>query len=252
VPFNDADAMERRLARLADLERLPACMIMEPAMMNIGVVLPQPGYLERVRELTREHGVLLIFDEVKTGLTIAPGGGTEYFGVLPDMVCLAKSLGGGLPCGAIGGSEEAFSVVEDDRVWQVGTYNGNPLTMAAAEATLFEVLTPAGYAHLEELRDRLAVGCQRVIDEYALPAYPVVIGAKGCVTFSASPVTDYESYLADQDAEMMDLAWVYLANRGIFAAPGRDQEFTISVQHSLDDADRYVAAFGELAAELAE
>ena len=112
--------------------------------MNIGVVMPEEGYLEAVRDITKRHGVVLIFDEVKTGLAIAAGGATERFGVQPDMVTLAKTLGGGLPSGAIGGTEEAMSVVEDGSVYQVGTFNGNPLTMAAARASLFDVLTPGG------------------------------------------------------------------------------------------------------------
>ena len=132
VPFNDAGAMERRIERLEAEGRKPACVIMEAAMMNLGVVLPEPGYLEEVREITRRHGIVLIFDEVKTGLAIAAGGATERFGVKPDMVTLAKTLGGGLPSGAIGGTEEVMRVVEDGTVYQVGTYNGNPLAMAAA------------------------------------------------------------------------------------------------------------------------
>ena len=96
--------MERRIERLIEEGRTPACVIMEAAMMNLGVVLPEPGYLEAVRELTRKHGIILIFDEVKTGLCIAPGGATDRFGVKPDMVTLAKTLGGGLPSGAIGGT----------------------------------------------------------------------------------------------------------------------------------------------------
>jgi glutamate-1-semialdehyde 2,1-aminomutase len=250
VPFNDLDAMESRLKKLKAANRVPACMIMEPAMMNIGIVLPEPGYLEGVRALTREHGVLLIFDEVKTGLTVAPGGGTEYWGVMPDMVAIAKCLGGGIPCGAIGGTEEAFSEVENFNVWQVGTFNGNPLAMASAKATLLEVLTPEAYTHLGEVRQRLADGCDKVIAEHGLPAYTVTLGAKGCVTFATEKVVDYQSYCDYQDAELMDLAWLYMANRGIYAAPGRDQEFTISVQHSLADADKYAQVFGELAAEL--
>ena len=119
--------MERRIERLFEEGRPPACVIIEPAMMNLGVVLPEPGYLEAVRELTRRLGVLLIFDEVKTGLCIAAGGATERFGVTADLVTLAKTLGGGLPSGAIGGTDEAFEVVESGKVYQVGTYNGNPL-----------------------------------------------------------------------------------------------------------------------------
>src|SRR3954469_3919818 len=127
VPFNDADAMERRIERLAADGRKPACVIMEAAMMNLGVVLPEPGYLEAVRELTRRHGIVLIFDEVKTGLCIAAGGATERWGVMPDMVTLAKALGGGLPSGAIGASEEVMPVVEDGSVFQVATYTATPL-----------------------------------------------------------------------------------------------------------------------------
>jgi glutamate-1-semialdehyde 2,1-aminomutase len=250
VPFNDLDAMESRLKKLKAQNKVPACMIMEPAMMNIGIVLPEPGYLEGVRALTKQYGMLLIFDEVKTGLTVAPGGGTEYWGVKPDMVAIAKCLGGGIPCGAIGGTEEAFSEVENFNVWQVGTFNGNPLAMASAKATLLEVLTPEGYKHLGAVRQRLADGCEKVIAEYGLPAYTVTLGAKGCVTFTTEKVTDYQSYCDYQDAEMMDLAWLYMANRGIYAAPGRDQEFTISVQHSFEDADQYAQVFGQLAAEL--
>ena len=252
VPFNDLDAMESRLKKLKAQDRVPACMIMEPAMMNIGIVLPEPGYLEGVRDLTKRYGVLLIFDEVKTGLTVAPGGGTEYWGVKPDLVAIAKSLGGGVPCGAVGGTDEAFAEVENFNVWQVGTFNGNPLAMAAAKATLFEVLTAQGYEHLGAVRKRLADGCEKVIAEYELPAYTVTIGAKGCVTFTTEKVVDYQSYCDYQDADMMDLAWLYLANRGIYAAPGRDQEFTISVQHSLEDADRYIEVFAAMAKELTE
>src|SRR5919206_5206264 len=117
VPFHDAGAMERRIQRLAEEGRLPACVIMEAAMMNLGVVLPKPGYLEAVRQLTKQHGVVLIFDEVKTGLCIAAGGAVERFGVVPDMVTMAKSLGGGLPTGAIGGTGGGMSVVENGRVY---------------------------------------------------------------------------------------------------------------------------------------
>src|SRR5512135_3565662 len=162
VPFNDAQSMERRIAELTEEGQPPACVIMEAAMMNLGVVLPEPGYLEAVRDITARHGIVLIFDEVKTGICIAAGGATERFGVRPDMVTLAKALGGGLPAGAIGATEEVMEVVRDQRVVQVGTYNGNPLVAAAAKANLLEVLTPAAYAHLDHLNDRILTGCQAV------------------------------------------------------------------------------------------
>jgi len=250
VPFNDAPAMERRIERLTEEGRKPACVIMEAAMMNLGVVLPEPGYLEAVRDITRRHGIVLIFDEVKTGLCIAAGGAVERFGVVPDMVTMAKSLGGGLPTGAIGGTEEVMEVVEDGRVYQVGTYNGNPLGMAAARASLTEVLTPEAYAHLDRLNDRILAGCTGVIEKYGLPGYAIGVGSKGCVTFSPQKIVDYETFKETQDAELADLAWLFNMNRGIFMTPGREEEWTLSVTHTEESVDRYVAVFEEMASDL--
>ena len=170
VPFNDAAAMERRIERLIDEGRKPACVIMEAAMMNLGVVLPEPGYLEAVRELTRKHGIILIFDEVKTGLCIAAGGATERFGVMPDMVTLAKALGGGLALGrdrrhrrGVGGRRERRASTRSART------TGTRSSMAAARASLFEVLTPEAYAHLDALNEHILKGCQAV-DREVQPA----------------------------------------------------------------------------------
>ncbi len=250
VPFNDAAAMERRIERLAAEDRAPACVIMEAAMMNLGVVLPEPGYLEQVREITARHGVVLIFDEVKTGLAIAAGGATERFGVRPDMVTLAKTLGGGLPSGAIGAGERVMSVVEDGSVYQVGTYNGNPLTMAAARASLERVLTTAAYEHLDGLNERILAGCEAVIERHQLPGYAVGIGSKGCVTFSPTPIIDYETFKASQDVAVTDLAWLWNMNRGIYMTPGREEEWTLSVTHTAEAVDAYVQAFEEMARAL--
>jgi glutamate-1-semialdehyde 2,1-aminomutase len=250
VHFNDADAMERRIVELEREGRKPACVIMEPAMMNLGVVLPEPGYLEAVRDITARHGVVLIFDEVKTGLCIAAGGATERFGVRPDMVTLAKALGGGLPAGAIGMTEEIAHVVEDGSVYQVGTYNGNPLTMAATRANLLEVLTPEAYEHLDRLNNRLLQGCEDVISRHNLPGYAVGVGSKGCVTFATAKVVDYESFKFQQDAELAELAWLYNMNRGIFMTPGREEEWTLSVMHTDEAVDAYIAVFDEMAQDL--
>ena len=219
-------------------------------MMNIGVVLPEPGYLQAVREITKRHDVVLIFDEVKTGLAVAAGGATERFGVQPDMVTLAKALGGGLPSGAIGGTDEVMEVIENGKVHQVGTYNGNPLTMAAARASLLEVLTPAAYEKLERLNEKLLTGCQDVVDRYGLPGYTVGIGSKGVVVFAAEKIVDYETFKSNQDANLVELAWLYNINRGIFMTPGREEEWTLSVAHTDEAADAYIAVFEELAAEL--
>jgi len=250
VPFNDADAMEARIEKLAAEDRLPSCVIMEAAMMNLGVILPEDGYLEAVREITRKHGIVLIFDEVKTGICIAPGGAVERFGVEPDMVTLAKALGGGLPTGAIGMSEEISEVVTDGSVFQVGTYNGNPLGMAAARASLEQVMTPEAYAHLDRLNDRILAGCDEVIRRHNLPGYSVGISSKGCVTFSPKKIVDYETFKENQDEELSDLAWLFNMNRGIFMTPGREEEWTLSVTHTEESVDRYVEVFAEMAREL--
>ncbi len=250
VHFNDAEAMEARIVALDEEGRKPACVIMEAAMMNLGVVLPEPGYLEAVREITARHGVVLIFDEVKTGICIAAGGAVEKWGVEPDMVTLAKALGGGLPTGAIGMSEEIAAIVEDGTVYQVGTYNGNPLGMAAARANLLEVMTPAAYQHLDALNDRILAGCDEVIAEYELPGYTVGVGSKGCVTFSPVKVTDYATFKENQDAELSELAWLFNLNRDIFMTPGREEEWTLSVSHTGEAVDTFVEAFRELARNL--
>jgi len=250
VPFNDAGAMERRIERLESEGRAPACVIMEAAMMNLGIIPPEPGYLEAVRELTARRGIVLIFDEVKTGFAIAAGGATERFGVKPDLVTLAKSLGGGLPSGAIGGTDEAMSVVEDGSVYQVGTYNGNPLAMAAARASLEQVLTADAYEHFERLNERILAGCTSVIEEHGFPGYAIGIAAKGCVTFSSERIVDYASFKANQDAELTDLGWLYSMNRGIFMTPGREEEWTLTVAHDDAAVDRYAEVFAGLAGEL--
>ena len=247
VPFNDADA----LARLLDeLEGKVAGVIMEPAMMNVNIVPPVAGYLERVRELTREHGVTLIFDEVKTGAAVAAGGATELYGVTPDVVCLAKAICGGLPGGAIGVTAELAELMADGRVRQQGTFNGNPLVMAAAQATLTEVLTDEAYARLHAMNETLMAGCERVIAEYGLPAHTVGMGSKGCVVFSAEPVREYRDYLTKIHHDLSDLAWLYHMNAGIFMTPGRDEEWTLSVLHSDTDLARYVEVFEAFARDV--
>jgi glutamate-1-semialdehyde 2,1-aminomutase len=247
VPFNDADALERLLG---ELEGQVAGVIMEPAMMNVNIVPPVDGYLERVRELTRDHGAVLIFDEVKTGAAVAAGGATELFGVTPDIVCLAKAICGGLPGGAIGMTDELAALVADGRVRQQGTFNGNPLVMAAAEATLLEVLTDEGYAKLHKLNEDLMAGCDRIIAEYGLPAHTVGMGSKGCVVFSSEPIREYRDYLTKIHHDLTNLAWLYHMNNGIFMTPGEDEEWTLSVLHTDADLKRYLDVFETFARDV--
>ena len=245
VPFNDADALE---ALLDELE--VAGVIMEPAMMNVNIVPPVEGYLERVREITRARGVTLIFDEVKTGAAVAAGGATELYGVTPDVVCLAKAICGGLPGGAIGMTGELAQLIADNRVRQQGTFNGNPLVMAAAQATLCDVLTDEAYAQLHAANTTLMTGCERVIAQYALPAHTVGMGSKGCIVFASEPVREYRDYLTKIHHDLTDLAWLYHMNNGIFMTPGQDEQWTLSVLHTDADLARYVEVFETFARDV--
>jgi glutamate-1-semialdehyde 2,1-aminomutase len=249
VPFNDAEAIERAIACLDRQGSKPACVILEPAMM-LGMILPEPGYLEAVREITSRHGVVLIFDEVKSGLAIGAAGATGRYGVRPDLVTLAKALGAGMPCGAVGGSEDVMSVVEDGSVYQVGTFNGNALAMAAARASLLEVLTPGAYQHLERLSQRMTGGCQRTLDRHSLPGYALGTGARGCVTLAASRITDHVTFQAAQNPELSRLIWLYYMNRGVFATPARPEQWTLSIAHADAEVDAYLAVHAALLAEL--
>ena len=273
APFNEPDMLE---AILQAHEGEIAAIIVEPVQFNIGVVPPEPGFLQRVRELATEHGVVLIFDEVKTGVVIAWGGAYEYYGVKPDLFCLAKSIGGGIPIGAFGGRAEVMRVIETlegsqhfagmggalgsgmerstlpsgaTRVAHLGTFNGNPLSMTAGVVTLTQILTKDAYPVLNAMADRLTTGSQSVIDDHGLPGYAINVGPKGCVMFTPERVTNYRT-LVDLDSDLWAASFFYLANRGILLPPGPDDQWTLSVQHTNADIDRYVEIFGEFAAEL--
>ena len=236
VPFNDLAALERTLH---DNQGSIAGMIMEPMMMNAGIIPPQAGYLDGVRRLTRKYGVLLTFDEVKTGLSVHPGGATGLFGVTPDIVCLAKALGGGVPCGAIGGSHEVMAAICDGRYDQVGTFNGNPLTMAAARAMLTEVLTDEAYrqagARSQTMFDRATESLQR----HGVPAYGYAFGFKGSLVFNDTPARNCRDFLA-MDTGLSHLHFLVQHNGGVFMAPwGKSEQWTISPMHSDVDVDRF-------------
>ena len=243
VGFNDLDAVERALAQYPDQI---AGMILEPIMMNAGIIHPEAGYLEGLREVLHRHGALLTFDEVKTGFTVGPGGVSAALGVVPDLVCVAKALGGGVSTAAIGGCRAVMDLIGDGRYEQVGTFNGNPLGMAAARAMLTQVLTPAAYAHLDGLRARLTAGIERVIGAHALPWTVVTAGAKGCITFLPRPTRTFREFLR-VDARLGEAHWLVQHNGGVFLPPwGKIEQWLISVQHDNDDIDRFIANVSRL------
>ncbi|MEI6252495.1 MAG: aspartate aminotransferase family protein [Mycobacteriaceae bacterium] len=248
VPFNDPEAVARALAEHPD--RI-AGMIVEPVMMNAGIIPPADGYLAAIRDLLHSAGALLIFDEVKTGFTTGPGGVTALSGVTPDMVCLAKALGGGISVAAIGGTTAVMSAIADGRYEQVGTFNGNPLAMAATRANLSEVLTPAGYAHLDRLAARLRTNLEATIAEYGYGWHVVAVGAKGCVTFRSEPVREFRDFLQIETG-IGHLHWLMQHNGGVFLPPwGKIEQWLLSVQHDDADVDRFAANFARLAKAVA-
>jgi len=246
VPFNDAEAVARVFV---EHEGQIAGMIVEPAMTNCGLVLPDPGYLQRLKEICHTHGALLAFDEVKTGFTVAWGGAVEAFGVVPDLIALAKSLGAGIPCGAIGGTEEAMTMIIAGELDQVGTFNGNPLTMAAAKVNLTEVITKDAYVRLDEINAILA-RCEEIIERYRLPASMKRLAAKGSIDWRSTPIHEYRDLWEIEDG-VPQLAWLWQLNRGVFKSPGSKWEsWTTSIAMSDEDATRYVDNFEELAGEI--
>ena len=247
APFNDADAMERIFdERGNDI----AGVIIEPIMMNAGIIPPEDGYLARVIDIAHEHGALVTFDEVKTGVTIAYGGATERLGISADIVCLAKAIGGGVPCGAIGGTHEVMSTIAKGDYDQVGTFNGNPLTMAAARATLTKVLDGEAYNHLERLSKQMMDGAAAVIEKYELPAYSIGFGAKGSVTFAPDTVRNYRDFLAI-DERLSHAHWLFQHNGGVFLPPwGKAEQWMLSVQHSEEDANLFLDNLEEFARAL--
>ncbi len=245
VPYNDADALERALAG-NDV----ACFIVEPVMENIGICKPLPGYLEAVRRICSQHGTMLIFDEVKTGITAGMGGASGHFGVQPDITCLAKSIGGGLPLGAFGARVELMDQITSGSVVHQGTYNGNPLSMAAARATLGQICTAEAFAETNRLNRQMLADAQTIIDTYELPACTVEMGAKGCVSWTEAPITNFRDYKQQTDFDIAFAHWIYGINRGILLPPGLDEQWLVSVQHTAEDAARHGQVFAEFAAKL--
>jgi glutamate-1-semialdehyde 2,1-aminomutase len=242
--FNDLDSV----ARLLDEHQgQVAGMIIEPVMMNAGIIKPEPGYLASLKQLLHEHQALLTFDEVKTGLTVGPGGVTREEDVQPDLITLAKSLGGGVAVAAIGGTAQTMEHVANGGYEMVGTFNGNPLAMAATRAMLTEVATPEAYEKIERLRQRAGGGIELAIRENGLTAHVVTAGAKGCVVFAAEPVRNYRGFLGADD-RYCHAHWLYQHNGGVFLPPwGKIEQWLISVQHDEADIDRLVQNFGTFA-----
>ncbi|HUZ20522.1 MAG TPA: aspartate aminotransferase family protein [Acidimicrobiales bacterium] len=248
VGFNDLAGVERVLRE--NPGRI-AGMIVEPIMMNAGIVLPDAGYLAGLKALLHAEGALLTFDEVKTGLTAGPRGATGVVGVTPDIVCLAKAIGGGIASAALGGTAEVMEHVANGDYEMVGTFSGNPLAMAATRAMLYEVATPSAYERLDRLEARMVAGVEAELGRSGLDAHVVAVGAKGCVVFSPVAVRDYRGFL-EIDDRFNHAHWLFQHNGGVFLPPwGKIEQWLISVQHDEADVDRFLENFARFAASVA-
>jgi glutamate-1-semialdehyde 2,1-aminomutase len=247
VPFNDLEALR---GVFEEDEGRIAGMILEPVMMNAGIIPPEDGYLQGVRDIVHAHGALLTFDEIKTGLTVGPSGATGRYGVKPDIVCLAKAIGGGLPCAAIGGTEQVMGMIANGQYEQVGTFNGNPLSMAASRAMLTEVMTDEAYRRVHALRSRIESGTEELIGRFELPAHVVTVGAKGCVTFSPTRIRNFRDFLTIDD-RFSHCHWLFQHNGAVFMPPwGKAEQWLLSVQHTEGDVDRFLDNFETFARAL--
>ncbi|TRZ85567.1 MAG: aspartate aminotransferase family protein [Streptomycetaceae bacterium] len=242
VPFNDADALENLFE---EHSKTIACFIVEPVLENIGIVLPDEGYLEAVRDLCDKYKVVLIFDEVKTGLTAGPQGAAQRLGVIPDLICLAKSIGGGIPLAAFGGKAEFMLPVSDGRMPHLGTFNGHALAMAAVRA-VDKICTASALEKAELLNRDALIRIREVIDEYELPAHTVGFGVKGCITWSDTPVRNYRDYKAT-NFQIAELSFLWSLNHGVITPPGLDEQWLISLAHGQAEIDFMVNDFKELA-----
>jgi glutamate-1-semialdehyde aminotransferase len=250
VPFNDVDALERALA-VGDV----ACVLLEPAMTNIGIVLPDPGYHDALRRLTREHGALLVMDETHT-LCAGPGGCTAAWGLDPDVVVVGKTIGGGVPAAAFGLTQEISDRVlrsielEDVDVGGVGgTLAGNALSMAAVRATLADVLTDEAFTSMTALANRWADGVQGVLDRTGAPWHVSRIGCRAEYAFSPTPPRDGAEAAAADDFQLQQYLHLHALNRGLLLTPFHNMAL-MSPATTAADVDLHTEAFGECADEL--
>ncbi len=248
--FNDLEGLERELAH-GDV----AAVMMEPALTNIGIVLPEDGYLDGVRELTRQYGALLINDETHT-FSAGPGGMTAADGLEPDVLTIGKAMGGGIPCGAYGLSAELSERIESrtdldliDMGGVGGTLAGNPVSVAAMKATLGEVLTDDAFAGMTELATRFVDGVEAALEKYELPWSIRQLGARAEYRFTSPAPRNGTESAAAHDPALDDYMHVYLANRGILLTPFHAMALMCPAT-TVEDVDLHTEVFDQAAAEL--
>lgn len=247
APYNDLKAVRDLIAK--EGENI-ACIILEPIAGNMGVIPPEEGFLKGLRELTSEYGILLIFDEVITGFRVAYGGAQQLYGVLPDLTCLGKIVGGGLPVGAYGGKAEIMEKLSPEGpVYQAGTLSGNPLAMTAGIETLKTLSEPDCYQRLEETARELCEELERLAKKAGIPAQFTRVGSMFSCFFTPERVVDYSSVRSCDTERFAKYFWGML-RRGIYLAPSQFEAGFISLAHSAQDIEKTIAAAEEVFREI--
>jgi glutamate-1-semialdehyde 2,1-aminomutase len=249
LPWNDADALRDAIAREGDSI---AAILTEPVMCNTGCILPEPGYLEAMRELSLAHGIVLIYDEVITGFRLSFGGAQSLYGIRPDLSVFAKGLGGGFPVAALGGRREIMSLVAEGTVSMAGTYSANGIAVAAANAALDELCVPGKYQALFVRCERLYEGLRKVLARHRLPAYVVGVGPVSQVWFAQRPIRNYRDAARYADHELFRRWWEGMLENDVLFHPGAFENLFVSFAHSDEDVERTLQAADIVARGLAE
>jgi glutamate-1-semialdehyde 2,1-aminomutase len=239
LPWNDADALREAVTREGDTI---AAILTEPVMCNTGCILPEPGYLEAMRELSLAHGIVLIYDEVITGFRLSLGGAQSLYGIRPDLSVFAKGLGGGFPVAALGGKREIMRLVADGTVSMAGTYSANGIAVAAANAALDELSAPGKYQALFARCETLYEGLRKLLDKHGLPAYVVGVGPVSQVWFAERPIRNYRDAARYADHELFRRWWEGMLENDVLFHPGAFENLFVSFAHSEDDIERTLEA----------
>ncbi|TMU85722.1 glutamate-1-semialdehyde-2,1-aminomutase [Bacillus sp. BHET2] len=238
VPYNDLESIRYAFEQFGDDI---AAIIVEPVAGNMGVVPPQPGFLEGLREITENHGSLLIFDEVMTGFRVGYGCAQGYYNVTPDLTCLGKVIGGGLPVGAYGGKAEIMErIAPSGPIYQAGTLSGNPLAMTAGYETLSQ-LTPETYEEFAQKADQLEEGLKKAAEKHNIPHRINRAGSMVGIFFTNEEVTNYEG-AKSSDLEMFADYYREMANEGVFLPPSQFEGLFLSTAHTAEDIEKTLQA----------
>lgn len=249
LPYNDTDAL---LQTIEDHHQILACVIIEPAAANMGVVPPDDGFLQTLREACTTYGVLLVFDEVITGFRLGLGGAQAHYGILPDVTILGKIIGGGMPIGATGGRAEIMDcLAPDGGVYQAGTLSGNPVAVAAGIATLKILLEQNPYKALERLTRELSEGLTEITQRLSVSSFVTQVGSMMSLFFSEKPVRNFQDVL-QTDAEKYRRYFHAMLKRGIYLAPSPYEATFLSTAHTDEDIERTLAAAEESLLEAAQ